>query len=563
MADQIKQIAFKEFSITETIAGTPFNVQTGATDAYVIKSIEATQGVDTADGAITATATVGLTSDFSSGKYVSLGNVAKQGKVGSTGNIIVDSNSTFTVRPTAKAISFADKTFWVDTESTTETRPRKQTQKLEASVQGTVDINTSTVVDRTAVTFASPVQQYIGGGNAGTYQYTVLHTNANGVHLKILFSSADDNGAGFEVHNATSGVNYGYYNSNYGCPQFDGSRYIFWYDADFTRIHYYDLDESTTNLASANTYGGGNANVFYHGRIALGSGTNPSNNNMDNDHKVADLVEKDGQKYLVWANQAGGNSAQVWMAEIPSTLTNYDASANVANKKIRLWSSQLSSNATDPFGVSGVMSMGQTVTSIAGLSRASSIRVTYDTTLARWLVYFNPQTAQTFIGTFTQAEYDATSSGNAISTANSTGGYGLMALAQTSIATNLGINNGCLHNQSGVGYLDRASTQGAIAVPTGHNPVVWSPANERYWDERKLYIVSETSGAYQYHIYEIDVANSVMTHVTTSITGQVPNYYGRFLMKKSTPSNATAASRSYTSAPKLTVRISGVHENRA
>ena len=35
MADQIKQIAFKEFSITETIAGTPFNVQTGATDAYV------------------------------------------------------------------------------------------------------------------------------------------------------------------------------------------------------------------------------------------------------------------------------------------------------------------------------------------------------------------------------------------------------------------------------------------------------------------------------------------------------------------------------------------------
>jgi len=127
----------------------------------------------------------------------------------------------------------------------------------------------------------------------------------------------------------------------------------------------------------------------------------------------------------------------------------------------------------------------------------------------------------------------------------------------------LGFINGCLHNQSGVGFLDRASCQGAIGVPSGHNPVVWSPANERYWDERKLYIVSETSGAYQYHIYEIDPVNGVITHVTTSITGQIPNYYGRFLMKKSTPSNATAASRSYTSAPKLTVRISGVHENRA
>ena len=108
MADQIKQIAFKEFTPSEITAGTPFNVQTGATDAYVIKSIEATQKIDTAESAIEATATVGLTTDFNNGKYVSLGNVAKQGKTGSTGNVIVDSNSTFSIRPTAKTINFID-----------------------------------------------------------------------------------------------------------------------------------------------------------------------------------------------------------------------------------------------------------------------------------------------------------------------------------------------------------------------------------------------------------------------------------------------------------------------
>lgn len=563
MADKIIQIGFKEFSITETIAGTPFSVQTGATDAYVIKSIEATQGVDTTAGAITATATVGLTSDFSSGKYVSVGNIAKQGKTGSTGNIIVDANSTFTIRPTAKSISFSDKTFYVDTESTTEVRPRKQTQRLEASVEGTLDLTSSTVVDRTSVTFASPIMEYNGAGNAGQYQYTVLHTNANGVHLKILFRSDDNNGTGFEVHNATSGVNYGYYFKNYGTPQWDGTRYIFWYDADQNQIRYYDLDESETNLASANTYGSGNSANFYHGRIAF-SGNAPTGNNSNFDHKVSDLVEKDGKKYLIFCCNAGGSSAAGYMAEIPSTLTNYNASANVSPKHILLWANQIS-NQSDPFGSSATCeSFGQLRDSHGNTSKSTSIRVTYDTPLQRWLVYYNVASeTHTYIGTFTQAEYDATGINATISTQNSTAGYGLIALHKDSIVNNLGFNTNCCDHLNGTGFLSRANTQSAISVPTGHNAVVWSSACERYWDQRKLYIASETSGAYQYHIYEIDPVNSVMTHVTTSITGAIPNYYGRFLMKKSVPSNATAASRSYSNVPKLTVRISGVHENRA
>ena len=132
MADQIKQIALKEFTASEISAGTPVNVQTVATYAYVIKSIETTQKIDTANDVVVATVSIGLTSDFNSGKFVSVGNIAKQGKVGSTGNIILDANSTFTVRPTAKNLTFADDIFHIDVEAAT--RPDKGHKIVRGSV---------------------------------------------------------------------------------------------------------------------------------------------------------------------------------------------------------------------------------------------------------------------------------------------------------------------------------------------------------------------------------------------------------------------------------------------
>ena len=75
MADQIKQLAFKEFSIAELQAGTAANVlTTNASTHYVIKGIEATQGDNNA--AVTATATLGLTAGLGTAQYASLGTVA-------------------------------------------------------------------------------------------------------------------------------------------------------------------------------------------------------------------------------------------------------------------------------------------------------------------------------------------------------------------------------------------------------------------------------------------------------------------------------------------------------
>ena len=108
MPDQIKQLAFKEFSITELRNGTAANVlTTNASTHHVIKSIEATQGNN--DDAINATATLGLTAGLASGQFTSVGNVAKKDRVGLSGSVIMDASSTLTVRPTAKSIIFTDE----------------------------------------------------------------------------------------------------------------------------------------------------------------------------------------------------------------------------------------------------------------------------------------------------------------------------------------------------------------------------------------------------------------------------------------------------------------------
>ena len=110
MADQVKQLAFKDFSIAELQGGTAANVlTTNASTHYVIKDIEATQG-DNAN-AITATATLGLTAGLGTGQFTTLGTVAQKDRVGLSGSAIMDASSTLTIRPTATTINFLDEKY--------------------------------------------------------------------------------------------------------------------------------------------------------------------------------------------------------------------------------------------------------------------------------------------------------------------------------------------------------------------------------------------------------------------------------------------------------------------
>ena len=559
MADRIKQIAFREFSLSEIQAGSPWNaIQSGATDAYVVKSILATQGLNTAAGAITATATVGLTTDFNAGKYASIGTIAQQNRIGVSGSLVVDANSTLTVRPVAKSIEFQDKTFHIDTES--DVRPRKTRTELRGSVLGIQDISTATNIDKTGVTMASQQSghQYQGGSNAYQHNYTVFHTNANGVHLKIIFSNDSSSTSRFQVHNADDGTMYGYYQTSYGHAMFDGERYIYWWDEGYGRIHYFDTDESTSNLSAANTYGGSNNALYYHGRIEFSTALSGSQTSYDN-HFV-DIEIKDGKTYFFFLQ---GSQNNFWMIELPTTLTNYNASANNGVKWVKLWNGASSSTANN-FGTNNY-SMGYLDTAFSRNYRGS-VRVTYDPEIEYWICYHNVNGAgDTFVGCFKQADYDFTASGSYIKGDGGSwgnAGYGLVCLEDSEITTHLKIPSAYVSASNGQGSITSSNIYGPIQ-PNGE-AWLWDNTSERYWDGRKLYVSNaSTTGDNQYHIYELDLPNDKGTDITAGVSGDIANYYGRFYMVKSTPSNATIASRSYSNSPKLTVSISGVHEDRS
>lgn len=550
MADQLKQIAFRKFSLTETQAGTPWNaIVSGANDAYSIKSIEASQGSNTTAGAITATATVSLTTDFSAGKFVEIGVIAKKDRVGLTGNMVVDANSTLTVRPVAKIINFADKKFNIDTENTTGGRYRKSQQELRGTVLGIQDISTSVSVDKTGVTYSG--NQYGGGSHSYEGNYTIFHTNANGLLLRLTFYTGNSSAAGMQVDNANTGAMYGFYQTDYGPAKFDGSRYIYWFDENTQKIRYFDLDESETNLASANTMGGGNNTNYYHGIINFVGGS-PGSTNTSYDNHFADICIKDGKTYFFFLK---GSSKHFFMVELPLTLTNNNASANSTVKFIRLMSG-VTSSQTNQFGETGRYSWGY-LFNTNGSSADGSIHVTYDPDVERWIGYLYPAGASYgWVATFTHAEYGATANASVIF-----GNQGLICLTESAINTHVKIPTTYLDTQNNQGCV-RSSYVSQNLKPNADS---WSIANggPRYWDGRTLLTHNRTANNYLRHVYQLDLANETATNITSALSGNVGGTYACFHYISFAPSATTIASRTYSSAPSLTVRISGVHENRA
>lgn len=568
MADQIKQIAFKEFTPSEISAGTPWNaIQSGATDAYVIKSIEATQKINTANDAVVATATVGLTSDFNNGKYVSVGNIAKQDKEGSTGNVIVDANSTFTVRPTAKNLTFADDVFHIDAQAAT--RPDKGHKVVRSSVNGTVDITSTTTTDKTSVTFASETNQYDTSGTIPNNNYTIFHTNANGTNLKLTICHNLYSGVGFNLNNADTGASYGYMTHltsgnvmAFSKLNFDGQRYIYWYYNN--KIYYFDLDESDTNLAAANTMGGGNQHDYYHGYINF-TGTPESGSTApptSYDHHFGDICEANGKKYMVWFHSGLVSNVQtptIWIAEIPNSLTNNSTTANTSAKWLIL--STNGSGVNDPFGGGSQIPLSTVVGSIQNTNQLGSLHITYDSDLARFLVYLSPAGTDVYVGSFTQAEYDARTNGQAMTTANSTAGAGISTTNQTQMQNNLGFHADYTSVTTNKGrlYLINAGQYGTgVSFTTSY-----SSDNAWHMKGRTIFFPNQTGGDYHNHIIGTDMAARTREHITSGITGAIDDMGGRMFHASATPTNSAIASRNYPSSPGLTVRISGIHENRS
>ena len=109
MADTVKELFNKKFTTSEITSGTTFSVTTDANTAYVIKDIQSNQSA-TSIGKVNATASIGLTSDFSASpsKFTDLGTIASASVEGASGSEIMDASSTFSIRVSAQTIAFKD-----------------------------------------------------------------------------------------------------------------------------------------------------------------------------------------------------------------------------------------------------------------------------------------------------------------------------------------------------------------------------------------------------------------------------------------------------------------------
>ena len=555
MADQLKQLAFKKFTTAELEAGTSADVlTTDASTHYVIKSIEATQSSDL--NPVNATATLGLTAGLAAGEYASIGNVAKAGRVGLTGSAIMDASSTLTIRPTAQNITFADQTIQQGGEGASNCRI--YVKKTIPSVNGAEETSlaSATTTDRTGTTYTgnlTAMQNYPSGN------YIVEHTNANGVDLRIIFSNGSGSGCSFEVWNA-DGTYYGYYYDSYDAPQFDGERYIFWVACDgpsTTRIRWYDLAESTTNLQAANTLGGNNGSQFCHGQTQVFADSPPFHSRTTYDNHINTYYQNrhtDGRRYLAgWS----GSSSRMWMVEIPATLTN-DSSTTPAPKWLTLSSGSSSSSGADRFGNNSgsAWNINYLIQSQVGTSNSSQLRLTYDPDKKLYYLWYCWSSQQWFLFSFSQNDWDNRPSGNNINEPNGTS-YGLFTVS-TNSAGNVNLSTAVYTGYSGNnGYLRPAHSSYYSAwgnsYPSGTCPT-YIDGSDWYWKDAN----SSNSGTYLKCVkVNMKQANQTvdMLGPDTSISASFAN---DLFVSWPTPSASTIASRNYTTAPGLKVRVTGI-----
>lgn len=562
MADQVKQLAFKDFSIAELQGGTAANVlTTNASTHYVIKDIEATQGDNT--NAISATATLGLTAGLGTGQFTTLGTVAQKDRVGLSGSAIMDASSTLTIRPTATTINFLDEKVASGKTSTGGTVNEHFVKSVHSNVNGLSEptLKTETTVDKTTGTYSGSYDSMTGSVPSGNYK--VHHTNANGVNLIIVFGNSGTASPRFAVWNADTNVQYGYYNQTYDRPIFDGQRYIFWVTASAGQmtVRWYDLDESTTNLAAGNTLGGGNGANFYHGQTPQFSGSPgfSSRANYDN-HLNAYFQNRHTNNKRYFCGYSNGNN-RGWLIEFAETLTNDNS--NAAPKWVYLSSStNRTSGSTDPFGNNtAAWNMTALINSQQLPGSEAQMQLTYDSAISRYMIWYSKDNNRWWPMTFTQAELDGTSNGAQLNNDGAGDTHGLRVVSNLSatsirvdsnVAENGSSNNMVIEVGASNGYM--ATTSGAYA---GNSASTMSPA---YVDGSNWYfrnINSSSDSAYK--VVKVDMSN-VTTAVNLMPSTTIPsnvwpsNLFVGFVI----PSSTTIASRAYTKAPTLKVRVSGI-----
>ena len=538
MPDQVKQLAFKEFTTTEISNGTRFDaLTTNGTTHYVIKSIEATQGYN-AD-AVEATATIGLTTDFNNGKFTSLGTVAKKDRVGLSGSAIMDANSTLSIRPTAKTISYRDQRFQLSRANSNNSMNKWQ-QHSKAFVNNVQDTITENTYINTSTTHSPSLPM-----NAQNENYVVYHTNANGINLAIYFRQGGSNSCGFSLVNADTGSEYGYYQSSYGTPFFDGERYIYFMRAGSydQQISFFDLDKS--DLTPSATQGNASGQDYFHGAWVYSGNQQISSQTSYDNRKCFFYYDRYLDKKFIGYNSEGNGKFVLY--EIPTTTPTHDYN-NTGLKWIHIRNNN-HSGGTDPFGnnAGSAWSLGYIMNSYTSNNQVA-MKMTYDVTQQRYYI-FAQDASRIYAWTFTRAEYDATASESLLDPLGQ--GYGLYMIAGAS-AADAGFSTSLFSNfSSSNGAFDFSNMSSAITGFTIKND--WN----KYYEGLKLYTRNYGSN---YQLHEVDLTNATSVQVDTGMTDSesLTNYHGSFWMGWAVPTSTQIAARSYNIVPGLTVRISGI-----
>tara|TARA_R100000773_G_C4217654_1_gene116123 strand:+ start:96 stop:1769 length:1674 start_codon:yes stop_codon:yes gene_type:complete len=553
MADQVKQLAFKKFTVDEIRNGTAVNIlTTDANTHYVIKSIESEQIVTTSS--INVDATIGLTSGISGGEFVNIGRVAQANRRGLQGSLIMDASSTLTLRPVAQTLNFTDVEFQLSMEnqgSSGMRKHRKHTMPFFDSFNRETTLETNSEVDKTGTTF---------GGNSynmSSYNdnYAHVHTKPNGERVLIHFFNSSSGGTeGFEIWNYDTGTYLGHKGNSYAKTFYDGVRYIFWSQEGTYHIRYFDLNETFTNMQPANTMGGGSGANYYHGIVNMANGATPnftSRTTYDNRTSSFYFDHELNKRFFVVGSKANGSAGLV---ELPSTLTN-GQTVN-ATKWVYITNSTSSSSFTDPFGNNGnsARSYGYILA-----NNTSSVQVkvdlTYDFELERYFIWYNVGSNYLVPFTFTRAEYDGTSNGNTLYNPGSSNSSGLTAVAFAS-ASDIGMetNNNI--------FKDWTSGNGAINLSnlTTYSDDFTFNSNKVYFMRgRKMYMRSASS-AYQLHEIDFSKSTSINTLINTGLSDSDAgtSFNNSFSMAERPATDSDINSRAYTTAPNAKIRITGI-----
>ena len=264
MADQVKELFHKTFTATEISSGTTYNFTTDANTGYVIKDIQAKQS-STSPTKVSATASIGTTTDFNAtpSKYIDLGTVASATVEGATGSEIMDSSSTFSIRVPAQPVAFSDivhsqLTYQSNSNITEVTGVTPTVNGQSESALSPVSL-TTTQVDS---------NYYSQQSDSNAYQWRQLVENPiTGVKVAVNYINNTNNNhhlllSGYD----TTSAYYNSVNSQYQPFEFDG-RFVYNMNGT-THISYYDTKGSAARAPTS----------WPHGslRIANSSGNNMS-----------------------------------------------------------------------------------------------------------------------------------------------------------------------------------------------------------------------------------------------------------------------------------------------